>query len=205
MADSPAVPSTPPADRRAALLEATLELIGTGGLGAVTHRKVEAAAGLPHGSTTYYFKTRDQLLDAAVGRLLEIDRARSDEIAHAITRALAPRTSLDDLDVDAIAAAIAAWLEQDRVYQQARYELMVASARQPELRTALVAGRDAFVRLLEPVVIAAGSRSPARDAQIALAFVNGLMFEQLARPETDFATAVLPAGLRKLLASMALD
>lgn len=194
--------AAPPPDRRTALLEATLQLIGEGGLGAVTHRAVERVAGLPHGSTTYYFKTRQQLLEAAVGRLLEIDRARGDEIVHAISRTLATRRPLGELDLDAIAAAIVAWLESDRTYQLARYELFVESARRPELRAAMMAGAESFLRILEPIVVAAGSQDPPRDARIALAMANGLMLEQLARPEPDFATAVLPAALRKLLASM---
>lgn len=192
----------PPADRRTALLEATLQLVGEGGLSAVTHRAVERAAGLPHGSTTYYFKTKQQLLEAAVERLLEVDRARADEVVHAISRTLASRRPLAQLDLDAIAAAIVAWLEQDRVYQLARYELFVESARRPELKAPMAAGGEAFLRVLEPIVLAAGSRDPRRDARIALAMANGLMLEQLARPEPDFATTVLPAALRKLLASM---
>ena len=44
-------------DRRTALLEASLRLIGRDGLRGVTHRAVEQEAGAPHGSTTYYFKT----------------------------------------------------------------------------------------------------------------------------------------------------
>ena len=194
-----------PADRRTALLEATLQLIGSGGLAAVTHRAVERAAGLPHGSTTYYFKSKQQLLEAAVARLLEIDRARADEIVHAISRTLATRAPLDSLDLDAIAAAIVAWIDQDRTYQLARYELFVESARRPELKAAMRSGGDSFLRVLEPIVVAAGSHDPARDARIALAMANGLMLEQLARPEPDFATRVLPAALRKLLASMGED
>jgi DNA-binding transcriptional regulator YbjK len=194
--------AAPAPDRRTALLEATLQLIGEGGLGAVTHRAVERAAGLPHGSTTYYFKTRAQLLEAAVERLLEIDRARADEIVHAISRTLATRRPLGELDLDAIAAAIVAWLESDRTYQLARYELFVESARRPELKASMMAGATAFLRVLEPIVVAAGSHDPPRDARIALAMANGLMLEQLARPEPDFATAILPAALRKLLASM---
>jgi DNA-binding transcriptional regulator YbjK len=191
-----------PTDRRTALLEATLHLIGTGGLAAVTHRAVEAEAGLPHGSTTYYFKTKQALLEAAVERLLEIDRARADEIAHALSRALAPREPLRELDLEGIARAIVAWLEQDRAYQLARYELQIESARRPELRAAMQRGGEAFLRVLEPIVVAAGSAQPARDARIALAMVNGLMLEQLARPEPDFASDVLPAALRKLLISL---
>jgi len=66
----------------------------------------------------------------------------------------------------------------------------------------LAAGGESFLRVLEPIVIAAGSTHPARDARIALAMANGLMLEQLARPEPDFAEEVLPAALGKLLATM---
>lgn len=193
----------PPTDRRAALLESTLQLIGTGGLAAVSHRKVEARAGLPHGSTTYYFKTKQQLLDAAVDHLLAIDQARADQIIHAISAALAPRGALDALDLDQVAAGIVGWIEQDRVYQVARYELTVESARQPALAEAMRRGADAFLRVLQPLVVAAGSRHPERDARIVLAMANGLMLEQLARPQDDFATEVLPVALRQMLGGLA--
>lgn len=204
-----------PTDRRIALLDATLELIGEGGLGTVTHRRVEARVGLPHGSTTYYFKSKQALLDAAIEHLLAIDLARSDAIGHAVAAALAPREPLDQLDWSAIARAIVDWIEQDRTLQLARYELQIATARErPATRDAaaaregagdapMVAAAETFLERLEPLVIAAGSSAPRRDAQILLATINGLMFEQLSRPSEQFATEVLPAALRKLLASFA--
>jgi AcrR family transcriptional regulator len=191
----------PTADRRTALLDATLELIGEGGLAVVTHRRVEARVGLPHGSTTYYFKSKQALLDAAVGRLLEIDTSRADAVGHAVAAALAPRAPLDGVDFAAVAQAISDWLVQDRTLQLARYELQLAAARDEDRRDPMVAGAAAFVRLIEPLVVAAGSQAPERDARIALATVNGLMLEQLTRPTPDFATEILPVALRKLLAS----
>ena len=110
MAESVTV--TTQTDRRPQLLDASLRLIGEGGLRAVTHRAVEQEAGAPHGSTTYYFKTRDQLIEATVERLVEIDRARTEGIGTAIAMALARRDALPDLD--AMADAIVAWIEADR-------------------------------------------------------------------------------------------
>ena len=40
------------ADRRTAILDAALELVGTLGMRGLTHRAVDAAAGLPPGSTS---------------------------------------------------------------------------------------------------------------------------------------------------------
>ncbi|HEX5919668.1 MAG TPA: TetR family transcriptional regulator, partial [Nocardioides sp.] len=44
-------------DRRTVLLDAALELVGTQGMRGLTHRAVDAAAGLPAGSTSNYFRT----------------------------------------------------------------------------------------------------------------------------------------------------
>src|SRR5262245_4250116 len=51
----------PSEDRRAVILDATLRLIATDGVDAVTHRRVAAVADVPLGSTTYYFESREQL------------------------------------------------------------------------------------------------------------------------------------------------
>ncbi|MGI8430392.1 MAG: TetR/AcrR family transcriptional regulator [Solirubrobacteraceae bacterium] len=120
-----------PADRRTALLDVTLCLVAAGGLRAVTHRAVERDAGLPHGSTTYYFKTREQLVDAAVDRLAQLDHEHVDEMAYAVTMALAPRAERLDPDLEAVGAALAAWLEEERTIQLARFELLLEGARRP--------------------------------------------------------------------------
>ena len=44
------------------VLEAAVELLGTEGLRALTHARVDAQAGVPKGSTSNYFRTRAQLL-----------------------------------------------------------------------------------------------------------------------------------------------
>ena len=51
--------------RREVILTATLDLIASGGVDSVTHRRVAKHADVPLGSTTYYFKTREDLIRAA--------------------------------------------------------------------------------------------------------------------------------------------
>jgi DNA-binding transcriptional regulator YbjK len=189
-------------NRRDALLDATLRLIAEGGMRAVTHRAVESEAGLPHGSTTYYFKTREQLVDAAVDHLAELDHDHVDAMAHAITMALAPRSDRLDPDLQTIGAALAAWLEQERTLQLARFELFLEGARRPGLQQALARCGDTFARMAEPVAVAAGSKDPARDAKLLVAMVNGILFAQLSQPQENFATEIAPAAVRKILAAM---
>lgn len=173
---------------------------------AATQRAVEREAGLPHGSTTYYFRTRDQLIEAAVARLVELDARHADELAHAISMALARRSATGgELDVGAIAPALDSWLQDDRTLHLARTELFLEAARRPEVRELMIAGGERFIRLAEPIALSAGSDDPARDAQIGVAMLLGIMLDQLWRPAPDFVTEVAPRALRKLLAALSVQ
>src|SRR3989442_9948359 len=70
--------------RRAALVEAAAKLLMEGGFDAVRHRAVAQRAGLPLASTTYYFDSLDELIEAALehdGRTeLAEAKARLDEL-----------------------------------------------------------------------------------------------------------------------------
>lgn len=53
-------------DRRGRIADAAIAVAMQEGLDAVTHRRVAAEAGVPLGSTTYYFRTIDDLLSVAM-------------------------------------------------------------------------------------------------------------------------------------------
>lgn len=55
--------------RRQRIIDATARIIGEQGIGAVTFRSVAATAGVPLGSTTYYFTDKDDLLVSTVRSL----------------------------------------------------------------------------------------------------------------------------------------
>jgi len=184
-------------DRRAQLLDATIAVIGRGGLSAVTHRAVEAEAGLPHGSTTYYFKTRQHLIDAAVEHLMVVDHEAVDWIAHEIAMVLAEGRG--ELDHDRLAGGITAWIRQRPELQLARYELTLAGSRRAEVRERMRAGRETFVRMLVPIVVAVGSPDPERDASALLAMLDGLILNELTgRPEGEEPT-ISGLALRRIL------
>ena len=56
------------ASRRDLLIDNTLGVIAEHGVAGTTHRRVAAAAGVPLGSTTYYFADLADLLGAAFAR-----------------------------------------------------------------------------------------------------------------------------------------
>ena len=74
------------------LLDEARRLIASGGMAAVTHRSVESAARVPHGSVTYYFGNRDGLVSALVDRMVAECEAQVAEIAanYVATGELAP-------------------------------------------------------------------------------------------------------------------
>ena len=59
--------------RRAEIADAAISTLARDGMRGLTHRAVDRAAGLPEGSASYYFRTRQALLQATVERLAELD------------------------------------------------------------------------------------------------------------------------------------
>ncbi|WP_415971331.1 TetR/AcrR family transcriptional regulator [Rhodococcus sp. 077-4] len=68
-------------DRRTAIADAALEVIARDGLRALTHRSIDSALDYPAGSTSYYFRTKSDLLAAVAARLVELSHARFVKIA----------------------------------------------------------------------------------------------------------------------------
>ncbi|MBJ7455032.1 MAG: TetR family transcriptional regulator [Thermoleophilia bacterium] len=68
-------------ERRAAIVAAAGRVLIRDGVAALTHRAVAAEAGVPLGSTTYYFADRPELVRAAVTELLAQERERRAGVA----------------------------------------------------------------------------------------------------------------------------
>src|SRR6266536_3042542 len=68
-------------NRRETLLDAAVQVLGERGMRALTHRAVDAEAGVAAGSTANYFPTRESLLEAIVERVSAMERGHFDKIA----------------------------------------------------------------------------------------------------------------------------
>lgn len=93
----------------------------------MTHRLIATRAGVPLGSTTYYFPTLDDLVTAALRAVAEAARAWLESWAERLTVSE---------DVPATVVALAAEYLADRDRALAGYELYLAAARRAELRPA---------------------------------------------------------------------
>src|SRR6516225_5861294 len=62
----------PNPERRAQILDAAIGILADEGVGGLTHRQVDDRAGLPAGTTSNYFRTRQALLEATAARTVDL-------------------------------------------------------------------------------------------------------------------------------------
>jgi AcrR family transcriptional regulator len=160
---------------RTRLLDAALDLLGSGGANTLTVRAAEDAAGLPHGSVRHHFGDRAGLVRALFDHLAEREGAA------------VPAGDNGGDPAAAIAAAIGHRLGPGRTLTLARYELFLLAARDPALRPPLVAARDRFVAL-------AAARVGAEAAPAVVAAIDGLVLDALVRGERDPARLAAAAA-----------
>ncbi|GAA4547631.1 TetR/AcrR family transcriptional regulator [Pseudonocardia xishanensis] len=177
--------------RREMLLDASIRVLGGGGVRALTHRAVDAAAEVPVGSTANYFSTREALLEAIVERVSSRERANFDELA----LTACPTTPAELAAVLAAATRDAAGVHRDLTL--ARYAILVESAHNPTIRQRVAetgnrvgAWFAAWMRLI-------GSADPTH-LHLVGDYVTGLVLHQLAMPDpafdpTDTITTLLDA------------
>jgi DNA-binding transcriptional regulator YbjK len=180
--------------RREQILEATLRVIGREGREAVTHRAVAEEAGVPLGSTTYYFDSRDDLLGQALEHVSALEVERYGRLSEDLRSVKSGRDLADRLISELVAAA------EDRVAYIAEYELWLEAGRRPDLREAAQNWCNAEQGAVAAAMETLGSSDPRADASIVVAALDGLGERVLAR-EDDPASAAkeLKPELRRLI------
>jgi DNA-binding transcriptional regulator YbjK len=191
-----AVHRSPPEAIRAAIIEATIRLIGREGVDGITHRAVAHEAGVSLSSTTYHFASRDEIVSEALRHVaaLEIERIARD----------AETLAEGHADVPSIARALAAWLAEqvhgdELLRVRAGYHLQLEAGRRPELRAIHVAWGQAVQGLTERVLRAAGSPRPHTDASILSSAIDGLRLDEVTAPRPGFERRARPV-IERLLA-----
>jgi DNA-binding transcriptional regulator YbjK len=168
------------ANRRDDLLDAAISVLGERGIHALTHRAVDADAGLPAGSTSNHFRTRDALLDAVVERFAARERANWEDIAAKVC----PTTPQE------LARAMTAFAQDatgpHRTLALARYAILVEAGIHPSLRAQLTATGARVNAWFTNWLRIAGSTDPERDAPIIMNHWTGLVLHQLANPDPAF-------------------
>ncbi|WP_329282914.1 TetR/AcrR family transcriptional regulator [Streptomyces sp. NBC_00691] len=118
-------------ERRTALLDAAIQVLADEGARGLTFRAVDARAGVPTGTSSNYFRDRDQVLSEVADRIFE--RLTPEPGVMEAAMAPAPSRAL----VLELMRQVAQRLADERTCYLGLFELRLEAVRRPELRTQL--------------------------------------------------------------------
>ncbi|MGW3494947.1 TetR/AcrR family transcriptional regulator [Streptomyces sp. NPDC001020] len=150
--------------RRQRIIDAAIRVVGEKGIAGLSHRSVAAEADVPLGSTTYHFKTLDELLVAALRQANE-----------GFAKVLAASGGLEDPRTDLageLAGLMGQWLAGDRTGVELEYELYLAALRRPALRPVAAEWAEGLAALLS-------SHTDPVTARALVALMDGICLQVL--------------------------
>ena len=161
--------------RRAALLDAAVEVIAEQGVAGTTHRAIAARAGMSTSTTSYFFSSLDQLVAAALHVVGERIVERVDAVtAQVVDAELGPREAIDRF-VDAVMSEP----EPDTV---AQFEIYLECRRRPQLQPTAHRIMASIERGAEASLQALGIADADERAPMVVALLDGLALHRHARP-----------------------
>ncbi|MFD0439301.1 TetR/AcrR family transcriptional regulator [Streptomyces chartreusis] len=171
-------------ERRAALVDAGVEVLARQGARGLTFRAVDAEAGVPVGTASNYFTGRDDLLRQIDTRLHVRLAPDPDVIAGLLAR---PK---DRSLVTAFMHDLMARATRDRTGYLALLEMRLEASRHPELRSSFT--KSVRGDLDEAIEFHRGAGLPGGDEVVTVLYLAmlGLLLEHLTLP--DVLEGVLP-------------
>lgn len=153
-------------------LAAAVDLIGSQGIRALSHARVDQHAGLPRGSTSNYFRTRTALLEAVVLWISEQERADFDA-------GFDPGSATPAGFVELFSHLIEVQTDDFSVRTRARYALFLESVASPAVAEPLHAQRRVYEGWMRSVAVALGMPEPDQAALSLMACGEGLVLHRL--------------------------
>lgn len=157
-------------ERRDRIADAALDIVAVDGVRGLTHRAVDRHLGLPLGSTSYYFRTRAELLTAAVTHLTTRSRTQFRDVAPEPPSGVPGAAAVIGRYVDRLLT------ERDRDVR-ARYALTTEFAHDDRMRASLAASLFSLPDAAA-LLRALGAAEPDRAAADFVALLEGLVFDR---------------------------
>lgn len=172
-------------DRHTTLADAAIALLGTSGAKGLTHRAVDAQAGLPEGSTSFYCRTRQELLALALQRHAQLDLQDLQADAAQLSQAGLTQARF----VETLLGRIADWASPAKLPRlAARFELILMASRDPALAATMARQRTHFVQVTELALRQLGSIHARELAPGLVAVVDGILIDQVHTPGQPLLT-----------------
>jgi DNA-binding transcriptional regulator YbjK len=165
-----------PDQRRRELCDAAIQLLADDGAKGLSHLKVDGRAGVPDGTTSFYFRTRSALLHAVAERMVELDLAALQAVADGVAIE-------DGSPASALAKVVIQSGEEPQLSRtRARYEMTIQATRDPAIGATLQRAVDAFTKLHHDILVQLLPHGADLDpavvddlSNVTLTFINGLM------------------------------
>lgn len=169
--------------------DAAVTVLARDGLRGLTHRAVDAEAGLPSGSTSNCFRSRAALLEAVVARLEELDLA---------TLTSGPRP--DPTSMSAMAAYLAGNVKAMTSRRHARAtRARLALLLDETARPAMEAGHRRFLAMLVDALEDGGHPDPEPTARAVADLLEGALVHAVSARSRRVDVGELAAAVERLL------
>ncbi|MDY7544450.1 TetR/AcrR family transcriptional regulator [Cryobacterium sp. 5B3] len=169
--------------KREQILDASVQVFGTGGAAAVTHRAVARVARVPLGSTTYYFTDRNDLLLQTMAHARRTEAARLAAIVEALHGELTVERSVEVLTEMFFDKTVA-----DPLYDLALFEMFMEATRNITVRNEARGWSTMIGALVDRVLPASEPTVPrATVVQIVACLIDGLMLEAVSNGQLSVA------------------
>ncbi|WP_286163665.1 TetR family transcriptional regulator [Arthrobacter sp. AG1021] len=171
-----------PSSRAQRALNAALALLGEQGVRALSHARVDQTAGLPAGSTSNYFRTKQALLEGVASHLAQREREDFGQAAPILERAEAEEAFTRMLET------------QSGIFRSrtlARYALFIDLAHSPELVAPLKDNRRVFEHWTTATLAALGAKDPLGCTRFIMATLDGALLHRITVDDSlDFAPVI---------------
>lgn len=166
--------------RRDEVLDAAIEVLAEGGLRRLTYQAVDTAAGVPAGTTSNHFRSRDALVAGVVAHLEAQDRRDWARVAGE------PTAEDPEAFVAALTHMIRHALGPARPRTAARYALILEGLARPAVREPLSRAQESLISWVAQWLATLGSAQPQAHCRVLFDYVDGLMFHQVVLPREHF-------------------
>ncbi|MFB7539154.1 TetR/AcrR family transcriptional regulator [Streptomyces zaomyceticus] len=164
-------------ERRTALLDAAIQVLADEGARGLTFRAVDARAGVPTGTSSNYFRDRDQVLSEVAARIFE-RLTPEPAVIEAATLPTPSRALVFEL-----MRQVAQRLAAERTCYLGLFELRLEAVRRPELRTQLTKVLRGDLEANIQGHLEAGMPGDADTVRLLYFALTGLLFDHFTVPD----------------------
>jgi len=184
--------------RKTRILEAALRLISRFGINGVTHRAVAHEAKVSLSATTYYFDSKESLLQEAFAYYA---KTRLEDVNSLSDRFPNTEYSLDE-SIQLLTDIVIEELGLNRDALIAEYEMVLELTRNNALKDAYQEWQNELLKRLQITAKKLGSEDAKNDARIILAVMRGLQMESLSHSPENPNRNIIHGAIRQVMTKL---